>query len=77
MMHRHRTMGFRSGQSGHRSGSTSTRNKLNQAYATGTLVLATFIGLAFNSWWAFGAAALCLFALNLFGGQIRLARSQR
>ena len=77
MMHRHRTMGFRNGLSGYHSGSMNTRNKLNQAYATGTLILAIFIGLAFNSWWVFGAAALCLFALNLFGRQIRIGGSRR
>jgi DNA-directed RNA polymerase specialized sigma24 family protein len=41
--------------------------------ATGSLLLAAFIGLGYNSWWAFGVAGAILLALNVFGGHIRLA----
>ena len=50
----------------------NARDKLNQAYAYGSLILATFIGLVFNSWVAFGIAAGVLLGLNLMGGDIRL-----
>jgi len=53
--------------------SLGTRSKLNQMYATGSLLLAAFIGLGYNSWWAFGVAGAILLALNVFGGHIRLA----
>ena len=77
MMTRNRPMSFRRRSSGFRTGSPGTRNRLNQGYATGSLILAAFIGLVFNSWWGFGAAAAILLGLNLMGGQIRLAGSRR
>ena len=77
MIHRHRVMSYQNRSSGFRTGSSVTRHRLNQFYATGALILAAFIGLAFNSWGGFGAAAMCLIALNLFGGQIRLAGSRQ
>ena len=55
----------------------NARNKLNQAYAYGSLVLATFIGLVFDSWIAFGIAAGVLLGLNLMGGDIRLSGGGR
>ena len=55
----------------------AARNKLNELYATGSLILAALIGLAFNSWWVFGAAAAILLGLNVRGGQIRVAGYRR
>ena len=77
MMTRNRPMSFRRRSPSFRTRSPGTRSKLNQFYATGSLILAAFIGLAFNSWGGFGAAAMCLLGLNLMGGQIRLAGSRR
>ena len=70
MMTRHRSMHYR----GHSPGVRST---LNQMYATGSLILAAFIGLVYNSWLAFGSAAAILLALNIVGGHIRLAGFRR
>lgn len=52
----------------------SARRKLNQLYATGAAALAGLLGLAFQSWWAFGAFLIGLIGLNVWGGSIRLAR---
>jgi hypothetical protein len=38
------------------------------------VVLAGFLGLAFQSWWAFAAFLLGLLGLHVWGGSIRLAR---
>lgn len=40
------------------------RQKLNQLYATGAIVLAAMIGVGLNSWWAFGAGPAVLLGLN-------------
>ena len=50
------------------------RNKLNQFYATGAVLLAVGLGLLFNSWTVFAVAALILLALNVLGGNIRSPR---
>jgi hypothetical protein len=55
----------------------AARNKLNQLHATGSLILAAYIGLVFNSWLAFGTASAALLVLNVFGGNIRLVGSRR
>jgi hypothetical protein len=55
----------------------SARSQLNQAYATGSLICAAFLGLAFNSWTAFGVGAGSLLGLNLMGGHIRLLSGGR
>ena len=55
----------------------SARHQLNQAYSTGSLILAAFLGLVFNSWVVFGVGAGCLVVLNMMGGSIRLAGSRR
>ncbi|QDU21325.1 hypothetical protein [Urbifossiella limnaea] len=47
------------------------RRKLNQLHATGAAVLAGFLGLAFQSWWAFVAFLLGLPGLGVWGGSIR------
>ncbi len=48
------------------------RHKLNQSFAIGTLLFASFIGLAYNSWIAFGVSWTILLALNFLGGNIRI-----
>ncbi|QDU21300.1 hypothetical protein [Urbifossiella limnaea] len=50
------------------------RQKLNQLHATGAAVVAGWLGLAFQSWWAFVAFLLGLLGLGVWGGSIRLAR---
>ena len=77
MMTRNRAMRFRNRAAGFPIRPTSARSKLNQFYATGSLILAAFIGLCFNSWWAFGATAAVLLVLNVLGGDIRLTDSRR
>ncbi len=52
----------------------SARRKLNQLYATGAALAAGWFGLGFQSWWAFGVALAALVGLNVWGGNIRLAR---
>ena len=59
-----------------RTQSLGARRKLNEMYATGSLLLAAFIGLGCESWWAFVTASAILLALNVMGGQIRLAGSR-
>ena len=44
----------------------SARLQLNQAHATGSLILAAFIGLAFNSWAVFGVGVGSLLGLIPF-----------
>ena len=66
MMNRARTMR-------HRGPEMGARHKLNQSFATGSLFFATFIGLAYSSWIAFGVSWGILLALNFLGGNIRLA----
>ena len=53
------------------------RNQLNKAYAMGSLLLAAFVGLVFNSWAAFGVVAMISLGLNLMGGDIRLGGGRR
>jgi hypothetical protein len=36
------------------------------------VVLAAFVGVVFQSWWAFAVGVVALLALNLAGGNIRL-----
>ena len=52
----------------------SARRKLNQLHATGAAAVAGWIGLAFQSWWAFAAFLIGGVGLNVWGGNIRLAR---
>ncbi len=52
----------------------SARRKLNQLYASGAAILAGWLGLVFQSWWAFAAVLVGMLALNVWGGTIRLAR---
>ncbi len=55
----------------------SARRKLNQAYTSGALVLAGFVGLAFQSWVAFVVGLATLIGLNVVGGNIRPAPTRR
>jgi hypothetical protein len=50
------------------------REKLNQAYASGSLVIAAILGLAFQSGWAFIIAATILLVMNMCAGEIRPRR---
>ena len=59
------------------SSPAGVRRKLNQMYATVSLIGATYLGLVFSSWWVFGVAWASLLALNLFGGNIRFFGSRR
>ena len=77
MMIRNRMMGRRNRSPVRYGRSTGARGKLNQAYMTGSLILAAFIGLVFNSWTAFGVAFAAVVVLNVIGGNIRLGGSRR
>lgn len=77
MMTRNRSVGLRRRSSGFQIRPTGARNKLNQAYMTGSLVLAAYLGLVFNSWTAFGVAFVCAACLNIIGGNIRLRGLRR
>ena len=57
-----------------RNAMPDARNKLNQFYASGAVLLAVGLGLLFNSWTVFAVAALILLALNVLGGNIRTPR---
>ena len=47
------------------------RQKLNQAFLTGSLLLASAVGWLTGSWLAFLVTAVVLVGLNLVGGDIR------
>ena len=47
------------------------RDKLNEAFATGSLLMAAFLGCVTGSWGVFIVAAVILLSLNLLGGDIR------
>ena len=47
------------------------RDKLNEAFATGSLLMAAFLGCVTGSWGVFIVAAAILLFLNLLGGDIR------
>lgn len=53
------------------------RQKLDQIYATGAIVVAAVIGVGLNSWWGFGVGLAILLGLNTWGGSIRLAPARR
>jgi hypothetical protein len=55
----------------------NARQKLNQVYATGAIVVAAVVGAALNSWWAFGVGLAVLLGLTAWGGSIRLAPARR
>jgi len=47
------------------------RQKLNSGYIGGSLLVAVFAGLGFDSAWVFLITATVLLALNLHSGDIR------
>ncbi len=47
------------------------RQKLNQAYLNGTIVMATMIGIMAQSWAVFWLALAVGIASSFFGGEIR------
>lgn len=47
------------------------RNKLNQAYATGSLIFGTVAGVVTQSWTIFMVVSAVGLAMNFFGGDIR------
>jgi len=53
------------------------RNKLNEAYAAGALIVAGVIGLAAQSWAVFAIAAVITLGLSVVGGGIRWKRGRR
>ena len=55
----------------------SARQKLNTAYALGSVAIAALIGTLFQSWLVFGLAALLLVALSFVNGAIRPHKRNR
>jgi hypothetical protein len=55
----------------------SARQKLNQSYFLGSLLLAGLIGWATQTWLAFFGALVVLVASNLYGKEIRLAKRRK
>ena len=53
------------------------REKLNSAYITGALMVASLIGAIGQSWTVFIVAAVVLVALNWQSGDIRTGRRKR
>jgi hypothetical protein len=53
------------------------RQKLNQAFATGSVIVASVIGLLAQSWGVFFVSLLVLVAGNLYLGEIRPRRGDR
>jgi hypothetical protein len=53
------------------------RQKLNQAFVTGSLVVAAFIGIIADSWLVFLVALAVLIGSNLYGQDIRPGRRNR
>ena len=49
----------------------NARKKLNSANIAGVLIIATMVGAAAGSWWAFGGTAVVLLGLSLHDGGIR------
>ena len=45
------------------------RQKLNQAFVTGSLITAAVVGFLAQSWWAFMVTAAILLVLNLHKGR--------
>jgi hypothetical protein len=56
---------------------SNARRKLNAGFATGSLLLATVIGAAGQSWTVFGAALVAMLAVHVIGGDIRPTRGRR
>ena len=52
----------------------SARKKLNSAFIVGNLIVATLVGIVFQSMAAFAVAAVVLIGLSLADGSIRPGR---
>ena len=53
------------------------RQRLNSLFFCGALIVAAVIGVAAESWAVFVVAAVVLIAVFVYGGDIRLHRTQR
>ena len=53
------------------------RQKLNSAYAIGSLIIAGIAGLVFGSWIAFAIVAVVLIACGINDGTIRPSKRRR
>ena len=53
------------------------RNKLNQAYANGSLLIAAIVGVLFESWTLFWLTLAYCLVSNLSTGDIRGSRPSR
>ncbi len=53
------------------------RHKLNQAYANGSLLTATMVGVLFDSWAFFWVMLVYRLVCNLSAGDIRQSRPSR
>jgi len=53
------------------------REKLNQAYVNGAIVVAAVVGLIGQSWTMFWIAVAYAVASNVYGGGIRLQSGRR
>ena len=49
----------------------NARKKLNSVNITGVLIIATIVGAAAGSWWAFVGTGIVLLGLSLHDGSIR------
>jgi len=54
-----------------------TRERLNVGFVQGSVVLAGFIGMPFESWWAFFIALAIALCHNLWSNEIRLQRRKK
>ncbi len=55
----------------------SARKKLNGLYMGVAVLVAAYVGLAFNSWWAFGLTVAVITAFNTHAGNTRWAATSR
>ena len=55
----------------------NARQKLNQAFITGSVLLATAAGVLAQSWLVFAGVLAVLLASNLYLGEIRPRRTSR
>jgi hypothetical protein len=53
------------------------RQKLNQAYVNGALIVAAVVGVATQSWTVFWLAATFVVVSSLYSGEIRLGGRRR
>ncbi len=53
------------------------RTKLNIAFINGALIVAAFVGMAFQSWMVFWGVVVLLVAGSLYAGEIRPTGQRR